>query len=191
MRSARPGLDLSQTLQALKDTGLAVVDARQGRVVRRIRIDAAIAWQARFVAPAALLNLGDLAGIDIDWVNCQAQEVADGFACGYEVVSETITDAVECGVRTVTSAAQCGSDTITSAARCGFDTITAAIEDLISDFDLDACSCSGFSCTCEFPATCQVPASCSVPNTCTIERACDPNEEDCEALSCEIEVCGF
>lgn len=191
LRSARSGLDLSQTLQALKDTGLPVIDARQGRVVPRIRIDAALAWQPRLVVPVQLTNLGELAGIDIDWVNCQVQEVTDGLACGYEQVAETITDAVECGVRTVTSAAQCGVDTVTSAAQCGFDTITGALDDLLSDFDIDSCSCQGFSCTCEFPATCQVPASCQVPNTCEIFRACDPNTEDCDALTCEIEVCGF
>ena len=191
LRSARPGLNPSQTLQALKDTGLAIIDGRQGRVVPRIRIDAALSWQARVVLPAPLANLADLAGIEIDWVNCQVQEVADGLACGYEQVSATITDAVECGVRTVTSAARCGYDTVTSAAQCGYDAITGAIDDLLSDFDLDACSCNGFSCTCQFPATCQVPASCQVANTCTILRACDPNSEDCAALTCEIEVCGF
>jgi subtilisin family serine protease len=193
MRAARPGLSLSQTLQALKDTGPAVIDARQGRVVPRIRIDAAINWQPRFVLPVSLENLGDLAGIEIDWVNCQAQELADGLACGYEQVAETITDAVECGVRTVTSAAQCGFDTVTSAVQCGVDTITGALDDLLSDFDIDSCSCNftTLSCTCEFPATCQVPASCQVANTCEILRACDPNTEECEALTCEVELCEF
>jgi subtilisin family serine protease len=193
MRAARSNLDLSQTLQALKDTGFPVIDPRQGRVVPRIRLDTAIAWQARVVLPAPLQNLADLAGIEIDWVNCQAQELADGFACGYEQVVETITDAAECGLRTVTSAAQCGLDTVTSAVECGTDTITGFADDLLSDFDLDACSCNfaTLSCTCEFPATCQVPASCQVPNTCEILRPCDPNTEECVPLECEVELCEF
>ena len=43
---------------------------------------------------------------------------------------------------------------------------------LLSDFDLDSCSCQGFSCTCQFPATCQVPGTCDVPASCQVARTC-------------------
>jgi hypothetical protein len=205
MRAARPALDLGQVLQALKDTGVPVTDSRQGRTTPRIQLDAAIAASPGFVIPPALRNLLDLAPIEAKLVTCQVTELGDGFRCGFETVKDVVTDAALCGVQTVTSAAQCGLDTVTSAAQCGFDTVTSAAKcgvDVVSgllsdlsDFDLDFCSCQGFSCTCQFPATCQVPATCDVPascqvaRTCTIERNCDPATEICDPARCEIRLC--
>jgi hypothetical protein len=101
-----------------------------------------------------------------------------------------VTSAAQCGLDTVTSAARCGVDTVTSAAKCGFDFVSGLAEDLLSDFDLDSCSCSGFSprCTCRTPATCRVPGTCDVPascqvaRTCTIERNCDPRRRSVTPL---------
>jgi subtilisin family serine protease len=208
MRAARPALDLGQVLQALKDTGVPVTDSRQGRTTPRIRLDAAIAASPGIVIPPAIRNFLDLAPIEAKLVTCQAVELGDGFRCGFETVKDVVTDAALCGVETVTSAAQCGLDTVTSAAKCGTDTVTSAAQcgfdfvsglasDLLSDFDLDSCSCQGFppSCTCQFPATCQVantcdvPASCQVALTCTIERNCDPATEICDPARCEVRLC--
>ena len=208
MRAARPSLDLGQVLQALKDTGVPVTDTRQGRTTPRIQLDRAIAASPGFVIPPALRNFLDLAPIEAKLVTCQAVELGDGFRCGFETVKDVVTDAALCGVETVTSAAQCGLDTVTSVAKCGTDTVTSAAKcgfdfvsglasDLLSDFDIDSCSCQGFppSCTCRFPATCQVPATCDVPascqvaRTCSIERNCDPATEICDPARCEVRLC--
>jgi hypothetical protein len=206
MRAARSTLDLGQVLQALKDTGVPVTDARQGRTTPRIQLDAAIAASPGFVIPPAIRNFLDLAPIEVKLVTCQVAELGDGFRCGFETVQDVVTDAALCGVQTVTSAAQCGLDTVTSAAKCGTDTVTSAAKcgfdfvsglasDLLSDFDIDSCSCANFSCTCRFPATCQVPATCDVPascqvaRTCTIERNCDPEKEICDPARCEVRLC--
>ncbi len=210
VRAARPDLDQGRVLQALKDTGVSVTDARQGRIKPRIRLDRAIGATPGFVFPPGLGNLGDLAPITADFLDCQAVELGDGFTCGYETVRDVVTDAALCGVETVTSAAQCGVDTVTSAARCGYDTVTSAarcgydvvtglLDDLLEDLDIDDCSCSGFppSCRCEVPATCEVAATCEVPETCqtpltcTIERNCDPQTEICDAARCEVRLCEF
>jgi hypothetical protein len=208
VRAARPEFTQGQVLQALKDTGVPVTDTRQGRTTPRIRLDRAIGATPGFVIPPGLRNLLDLAPIVTKTLTCQVGELGDGFTCGFETIRDVVTDAARCGVETVTSAAQCGLDTVTSAARCGVDTVTSATQcgfdsitalatDLLSDFDLDACSCRGFppTCTCQFPATCQVPSTCDVPascqvaRTCTIERNCDPATEICDPARCEIRLC--
>jgi len=206
MSGARPTLSLGQILQAFKDTGVRVVDARQGRVTPRIRLDLALAWRPFFVLPPPLRNLFDLAPIESQWLDCQTAELRDGLVCGYQTITDVVTDAALCGVNVVTSAAQCGTDTITSAARCGMDTVTSIAQcgtDIVSgavaallggDFP---CTCNFSGCVCEVPATCQVPGSCQVPATCeipltcTIERECDPETEDCDPALCEVELCGL
>jgi hypothetical protein len=210
VRAARSDLDQGQVLQALKDTGVAVTDPRQGRTTPRIQLNAALSATPGLVIPPALRNLLDLGPLTAEILECQVVELGDGFTCGFETVRDVVTDAaqcgvdtvtsaVECGVNVVTSAAQCGLVTVTSAAQCGFDTITGLATDLLEDFDLDSCSCRGFppTCSCRFPATCQVPATCQtpatceVPLTCTIERNCNPAAEICDPARCEVRLCGF
>lgn len=191
LAAARADLSLGQILQALRDTGMPVVDARQGRVTPRIRIDAALEWQGPAVANPGLINLGDVAPIESAWVDCQMQEVTDGVVCGWQTVTDLVTDAAVCGVETITSAVECGVETVTNAAICGVELVQGSFEalaELITSGEFP-CGCDLSGCTCELPASCQVPATCDVPASCQIERSCDPEAELCDPESCEIQVC--
>ncbi len=191
LSAARPELSLGQILEALRDTGVPVFDGRQGRTTPRIQLDAALAWRARPALGPGLTNLGRLAPIESAWLDCQAEEVTDGLVCGWQTVTDFVTDAAACGVETVTSAIECGVETVTSAAICGVDIVRGsfdALAQIISSGDFP-CSCDFGGCSCELPATCDIAATCDVPATCQIERECDPATELCDAESCEIEIC--
>lgn len=194
MSSARPGLDLDGILDVLQTTGVPIIDGRQGRETPRLQLNAALN-----------LTVVEILTPVIGYIGCQTQVVTDLALCGAELVADTVTDAAECGMETVTSAARCGYQTVTSAAECGVELVTNAAAcgwdtltlGLLDDRDGLICSCANWSCSCEIPASCEQPATCEivatceVPASCTGFRECDPAVESCDALTCEVETCGF
>ncbi len=205
MAGARRDLSQYQLLQALKDTGVPITDPRQGRVTPRIQLNAALSWSPVLVLPAPLENYLDISPIEWAWAECQMEEIADGFECGWNTVVEPVTSEALCGLTDITSEVLCGTIEVTSEALCGLETITnAAIcgveEILMRPWDVlsgMSCSCTNFWCTCSVasscpaPARCDQPATCQGPATCPFERTCEPALEICDPMSCEVEVCAF
>lgn len=192
--AARPTLDVDGILDLLQATGTVLVDGRQGRETPRLQLNAALGLTVQQILEPIIITIG-----------CNLQVVTDAALCGTELVLDTVTDAAQCGMDTVTSAALCGVTTVTSAVQCGVERITSAAQcgwdtltfGLFDDRDGLICSCSNWSCSCEVPATCTQPATCNIAGTCNVPatcdalRPCDPNVEECEALTCEVELCGF
>lgn len=205
MRGFRSDLDQHQVLQALKDTGVPITDPRQGRITPRIQLDRALTWAPYPVLPATFENHLNLAPRESAWASCQMQELADGFACGWNTVVESFTSEDLCGMTQVTSEAACGLLEVTSEFHCGMEWVVDAFvcgvtEIVLNPFEVlpdMQCVCEGLGCTCEIPnqclapATCDIEATCEVEATCSLERDCDPNVETCDPLSCEVMVCEF